>query len=213
MKGADNARDIHLDDISLQVPGKTLIKSASLSLAFGSRYGLVGRNGIGKSVLMKALAERDSNTVFGTIPKGITIMYVQQEVNGDDLTPLETVMNADKERTWLVAEEKRLIEEEERREREDKERDEVFSFRQDFLLLFKITFFVYILSYFYFILCLFACLFRNVLKPLKKPKKLQDKKQLPKVKILLKLRKPFHMKSECVMSKRTKKRTSVATPR
>ena len=126
MKGADNARDIHLDDISLQVPGKTLIKSASLSLSFGSRYGLVGRNGIGKSVLMKALAERDSATVFSTIPKGITIMYVQQEVNGDDLTPLETVVNADKERAWLLAEEKRLIEEEERREREDKERDEVY---------------------------------------------------------------------------------------
>ena len=39
--------------------GRTLLEGASFTLAYGHRYGVVGRNGTGKSTLLKRIAERD----------------------------------------------------------------------------------------------------------------------------------------------------------
>ena len=38
------------------IAGKTLLENTNLRLAYGKKYGLVGRNGIGKTCLMNALA-------------------------------------------------------------------------------------------------------------------------------------------------------------
>ena len=48
--------DLILENISLVVAGKTLLEATNLKLAYGRKYGLVGRNGIGKKCLMNALA-------------------------------------------------------------------------------------------------------------------------------------------------------------
>jgi ATPase subunit of ABC transporter with duplicated ATPase domains len=48
--------DLILENISLVVAGKTLLEATNLKLAYGRKYGLVGRNGIGKTCLMNALA-------------------------------------------------------------------------------------------------------------------------------------------------------------
>ena len=52
---------------------------ASLTLAYGRRYGLIGRNGVGKSTLLRHIAMRDV-----PIPPHITILFVEQEIVGDD---------------------------------------------------------------------------------------------------------------------------------
>eukprot|EP00727_Mastigamoeba_balamuthi_P003784 m51a1_g13402 putative gcn20-type atp-binding cassette protein (2078) ;mRNA; f:15730-23292 len=114
-KGRDNARDVKIEDFSLAVPGKVLIKNATLTLAYGKKYGLLGRNGIGKSVLLRALSSREPGTPFASIPANIRILHVQQEVTGDDRSPLATVMAADIERTWLLAEVERLLAKEKER--------------------------------------------------------------------------------------------------
>eukprot|EP01132_Coremiostelium_polycephalum_P007629 gene7629-9386_t len=98
--------DIKIDNITLTVPGKTLLKDASLTLAYGLKYGFVGRNGIGKSTLVKKIANRDEVT----IAPHLRVVYVEQEVTGDDNTPLTCVLNADIERKWLLEEEKVLSE-------------------------------------------------------------------------------------------------------
>ena len=123
-KNKDKAKDIKIENFNLQVPGKVLLNNSSLSMGFGSKYGLVGKNGIGKSVLMCAISGRESGTPFGNIPANIRILHVQQEVPGNDLTPLETVLNADVERLWLIKEEKRLLEEKEN-EKDKNEEEEV----------------------------------------------------------------------------------------
>ncbi|GAB1224498.1 hypothetical protein ENUP19_0204G0008 [Entamoeba nuttalli] len=84
-------------------------------MGFGSKYGLVGKNGIGKSVLMCAISGRESGTPFANIPANIRILHVQQEVPGNELTPLETVLQADIERLWLINEEKRLLAEKDKK--------------------------------------------------------------------------------------------------
>lgn len=109
-------RDVKADDFTLGVPGQILITSASLTLVEGQRYGIVGRNGIGKSVLMRTIAHRIEP--FDKIPDYIRILYVEQEISGDDLTPLESVLSADVERIWLLEQEKILTQEE--KEAEDR---------------------------------------------------------------------------------------------
>ncbi|KAF2069185.1 hypothetical protein CYY_009493 [Polysphondylium violaceum] len=98
--------DIKFDNLTLSVPGKILLNNASLTLAYGHKYGFVGRNGIGKSTLVKKIAMRDEIT----IAPHLRVLYVEQEVTGDDNTPIECVLAADLERAWLIAEEKVLVE-------------------------------------------------------------------------------------------------------
>ena len=55
-EGSGKTNDLLLDNISLVIAGKTLLENTNLRLAYGKKYGLVGRNGIGKTCLMNALA-------------------------------------------------------------------------------------------------------------------------------------------------------------
>ncbi|GBG74985.1 hypothetical protein CBR_g19498 [Chara braunii] len=103
--GSSGARDIHMDNFSISVAGKELISEATVTLAFGRRYGLVGRNGTGKTTFLKHMA---MHAIPG-IPKTCQILHVEQEVTGDDATALECVLSADVERTNLLKEEKELI--------------------------------------------------------------------------------------------------------
>lgn len=78
---------------------------ASLTLAHGRRYGLIGRNGIGKSTLLRHIAAREV-----PIPPHITILFVEQEIIGDDTTALDSVLKADVWREVLLKEAKQLEE-------------------------------------------------------------------------------------------------------
>ncbi|GAA5947855.1 hypothetical protein JCM3765_001111 [Sporobolomyces pararoseus] len=99
------SKDIHLEGIDVNFGSLRILSNATLSLPYGRRAGLIGRNGIGKSTLLRAMALREVN-----IPQHISILYVQQEVIGDDTPALESVLQADVHRTRLMAEEKELNE-------------------------------------------------------------------------------------------------------
>jgi ATP-binding cassette subfamily F protein 3 len=47
-RGSCAGRDIHLENFSVSNGGKDLIEDASVIMAYGRRYGLIGRNGTGK---------------------------------------------------------------------------------------------------------------------------------------------------------------------
>lgn len=102
-KIAEGTRDVHIEGIDLSFGGLTLLSGASLHLAAGRRYGVIGRNGIGKSTLMRALARREL-----PLPPDMDVLYVEQEVAGNDQTPLQCVLSADEKRTALLAEEAEL---------------------------------------------------------------------------------------------------------
>lgn len=99
----DNVRDIVLENFSVSARGKELLKSASLRISHGRRYGLVGPNGMGKSTLLKLLAWRQV-----PVPRNIDVLLVEQEIVGDDRSALEAVVAADEELTALRAEQARL---------------------------------------------------------------------------------------------------------
>lgn len=69
------SKDIRIDGIDTAVGGHRILTDASLVLAYGHRYGLVGQNGIGKSTLLRALSRREV-----AIPHHISILHVEQEV-------------------------------------------------------------------------------------------------------------------------------------
>jgi len=56
--------------------GQPLLENAAMTLVRGRRYGLIGRNGKGKSTLLRALACRR----VGEIPPNVAVHYVSQEV-------------------------------------------------------------------------------------------------------------------------------------
>lgn len=81
-----------------------LLQNANLSLVYGRRYGLVGRNGHGKTTLLRMLSEKQLE-----IPAHITVLHVEQEVVGDDTKAIDSVLESETERTRLLAREKEIM--------------------------------------------------------------------------------------------------------
>ncbi|BGP28205.1 hypothetical protein JCM10295v2_007192 [Rhodotorula toruloides] len=114
--GKGKSKDIHIEGIDLNFGSNRILSGATLTLPYGRRAGLIGRNGIGKSTLLRAMALREV-----AIPQHISILYVQQEVVGDDTPALESVLQADVHRSHLMAEETDLNEQITRYEKEAEE--------------------------------------------------------------------------------------------
>lgn len=92
--------DILIHSLTLIIGGKTLLDEAQLKLVQGRKYGLVGRNGIGKTTLVNAITRKE----IEKFPQNIHILQVEQEAEADDYTVLEHVMMCDVERTSLLEE-------------------------------------------------------------------------------------------------------------
>ncbi|XP_026192778.1 ABC transporter F family member 3 [Cyclospora cayetanensis] len=100
-----SAEGILVDSFSISVAGRQLLVDTSLKLMKGRRYGLIGRNGIGKSTFLHALARHD---ILGVDPD-TTITCVEQEYHFGDETVLEAVLAVDEERNKLLEEEELLM--------------------------------------------------------------------------------------------------------
>lgn len=100
-----NVKDLHLEGFNVSVGGRDLIVDGAVTLSFGRHYGLVGRNGTGKTTFLRHLA---MHAIDG-IPNSCQILHVEQEVAGDDTSALQCVVNTDIERSQLLEEETRLL--------------------------------------------------------------------------------------------------------
>ncbi|KAL6175262.1 hypothetical protein ACLB2K_051904 [Fragaria x ananassa] len=103
--GGANIKDLHLEGFNVSVGGRDLIVDGSVTLSFGRHYGLIGRNGTGKTTFLRHLA---MHAIDG-IPNSCQILHVEQEVAGDDTSALQCVVNTDIERSQLLEEEVRLL--------------------------------------------------------------------------------------------------------
>ncbi|WP_395447435.1 ABC-F family ATP-binding cassette domain-containing protein [Aminobacter sp. UC22_36] len=95
-----------INDLSLRIAGRLLLDHASLTLPAGTKAGLVGRNGTGKTTLFKAITG-DFSSESGSIslPKNTRIGQVAQEAPGTEEPLIDIVLKADVERAALLAEE------------------------------------------------------------------------------------------------------------
>ncbi|XKL66256.1 hypothetical protein PGB90_009676 [Kerria lacca] len=102
-KGNNRSQDIRIENFDISFGDRMLLQNADLTLSFGRRYGLVGRNGLGKTTLLRMISSGQLR-----IPSHISVLHVEQEVIGDDTSALESVLECDILRCQLLAKEKQL---------------------------------------------------------------------------------------------------------
>jgi ATP-binding cassette subfamily F protein 3 len=96
---------ITISGLSARIAGRLLLDNASVSLPSGTKAGLVGRNGTGKSTLFRIITgDLASEAGSVSLPKSARIGQVAQEAPGTDDSLIEIVLSADKERASLMEE-------------------------------------------------------------------------------------------------------------
>lgn len=99
-------KDIHVSNFNITYGGKCLLEGADLKLVYGRKYGLIGRNGIGKTTLLKHMANFD----IEGFPRHHRVLHVKQEVKSSTMSVLQVVMESDVEAKALLNREKELLE-------------------------------------------------------------------------------------------------------
>ncbi len=96
---------LHINDLTYRIEGRPLFTQATLAIYEGSKVGLVGRNGTGKSTLFRLIKEEispDDGEI--NLRKNMKLGVVDQEVPSGPQSLIATVLDADKERKSLLAE-------------------------------------------------------------------------------------------------------------
>ncbi|KFO33211.1 ATP-binding cassette sub-family F member 3 [Fukomys damarensis] len=101
--GKNKSYDVRIENFDVSFGDRVLLAGADVNLAWGRRYGLVGRNGLGKTTLLKMLATRSLR-----VPAHISLLHVEQEVAGDDTLALQSVLESDTVREDLLQRERKL---------------------------------------------------------------------------------------------------------
>jgi ATP-binding cassette subfamily F protein 3 len=96
---------LHVNDLTVRIAGRVLLDQAPVAVGQGVKAGLVGRNGTGKTTLLRAIKGKlspDGGSV--SLRKNARLACVDQEAPGGAQTILEHVLAADSERAALLAE-------------------------------------------------------------------------------------------------------------
>ena len=96
---------LHLNGLTYRIGGRLLLDGASAALPDGHKVGLVGRNGTGKSTLLKLImGELVPEAGAASVPRNARIGSVAQEAPGGEESLIATVLAGDTERAALLLE-------------------------------------------------------------------------------------------------------------
>src|SRR5689334_25203576 len=96
---------LSITDLSIRLAGRLLIDQSSVQITPGSRVGLVGRNGTGKSTLFKVIrGELAAEHGSVTLPPRWSIGSLAQEAPNGPESLISVVLKADLERDALLTE-------------------------------------------------------------------------------------------------------------
>jgi len=96
---------LNINGLTVRLGGRTILDRASAAIPPGAHVGLIGRNGAGKSTMVKAvigLIDPDEGSV--EMPRRTRLGYIAQEAPSGTASPFETVLAADVERARLMDE-------------------------------------------------------------------------------------------------------------
>jgi ATP-binding cassette subfamily F protein 3 len=96
---------LQISDLTYRIEGRLILDGASATIPYGHKVGLVGRNGTGKTTLLKLiLGELSPETGGIETARGHRLGHVAQEAPGGDTSILDWVLSTDAERSSLLAE-------------------------------------------------------------------------------------------------------------
>lgn len=98
---------LQIANLDYRIQARPLFEGASAQISAGWKVGLVGRNGTGKSTLLRLIREEIANPTGDSairMSQKATLGWVAQEVAATDETILDVVLAADHERHALMAE-------------------------------------------------------------------------------------------------------------
>lgn len=96
-----------ISNLDYAIQARPLFEGASAQIASGWKVGLVGRNGTGKSTLLRLIREEVEHPTSDAairLNSSARLGWVAQEVEANDETILQVVLDADTERASLMAE-------------------------------------------------------------------------------------------------------------
>src|SRR5436190_20862130 len=92
----ENGRVLQVRDLSVEVGGRLTLEDATFTVRAGDKVGLVGRNGAGKTSLLKVLggeAQPAAGTVLRQGDLGYLLQDVRPEGAGVDATALSHILS------------------------------------------------------------------------------------------------------------------------
>ena len=96
---------LQINGLTYRVAGRPLLENATIAVSLGERVGLVGRNGTGKTSLLRLISgEQAPDLGEISVPKGWRVGKVAQEAPSGRRSLIDTVLAADTERAALLAE-------------------------------------------------------------------------------------------------------------
>ncbi len=94
-----------ISNLTCRIAGRPLLEDASLTLPAGHKAGLIGRNGTGKTTLLKlVIGELQPDSGEIRLPNAARVGRIAQEAPSGPQSLLETVLAADTERAQLLDE-------------------------------------------------------------------------------------------------------------
>ena len=100
-KQSEDGISFAIDSFDIIYGKNVILENSKLVIEHGQHYGLVGKNGLGKTSLLTLL---ESKRLKG-VPENLDVIYVRQEEPESDKTAIETLMSSD---TVLGEKQKRL---------------------------------------------------------------------------------------------------------
>lgn len=94
---------LDISDLTFRIGGRPLFDGASAFVAEGWKVGLVGRNGTGKSTLLKLIRENGGDGAI-RLKRGARLGWVAQEIPAIAAPLMDVVLAVDTERAGLMAE-------------------------------------------------------------------------------------------------------------
>ncbi|MGE0407770.1 MAG: ATP-binding cassette domain-containing protein [Amphiplicatus sp.] len=96
---------LHINDLTFRIEGRVLFDKATAAISDGWKVGFVGRNGTGKSTLLRLIrGEIHPDAGDVSVRKNRRVGGVEQEAPASAASLIETVLAADAERAALLAE-------------------------------------------------------------------------------------------------------------